>query len=29
VAQVVMGFLQTDLVSGETVIVDGGRHVTY
>jgi 3-oxoacyl-[acyl-carrier protein] reductase len=29
VAQAVMGFLGSDLVSGETVVVDGGRHVTY
>jgi len=29
VAQAVMGFLGTDLVSGETMVVDGGRHVTY
>jgi 3-oxoacyl-[acyl-carrier protein] reductase len=29
VAQVVMGFVGSDLVSGETVIVDGGRHVAY
>jgi len=25
----VMGFLGADQVSGETVIVDGGRHVVY
>jgi len=29
VAQAVMGFLGSDMVSGESVIVDGGRHVTY
>jgi 3-oxoacyl-[acyl-carrier protein] reductase len=29
VAQAVMGFLGSDLVTGESVIVDGGRHVTY
>lgn len=29
VAQAVMGFLGSDLVTGETVIVDGGRHITY
>jgi 3-oxoacyl-[acyl-carrier protein] reductase len=29
VAQAVMGFLGADLVSGETIVVDGGRHVTY
>jgi NAD(P)-dependent dehydrogenase (short-subunit alcohol dehydrogenase family) len=29
VAQAVMGFLGADQVSGETLVVDGGRHVTY
>lgn len=29
VAQAVMGFLGADLVTGECVVVDGGRHVTY
>jgi 3-oxoacyl-[acyl-carrier protein] reductase len=29
VAQAVMGFLGSDLVTGESVIVDGGRHITY
>jgi len=29
VAQAVMGFLGSAMVSGESVIVDGGRHVTY
>ncbi|HYW26210.1 MAG TPA: SDR family oxidoreductase [Terriglobales bacterium] len=29
VAQAVMGFLGADLVSGESVVVDGGRHVVY
>jgi len=29
VAQAVMGFLGADQVTGETVIVDGGRHVVY
>jgi 3-oxoacyl-[acyl-carrier protein] reductase len=29
VAQAVMGFLGSDLVTGECVVVDGGRHLTY
>jgi 3-oxoacyl-[acyl-carrier protein] reductase len=29
IAQAVMGFLGADQVSGETLLVDGGRHVTY
>ncbi len=29
VAQAVMGLLAMDLVTGETVILDGGKHVTY
>jgi 3-oxoacyl-[acyl-carrier protein] reductase len=29
VAQAVMGFLGADQVSGETLVVDGGRHVAY
>jgi 3-oxoacyl-[acyl-carrier protein] reductase len=29
VAQAVMGLLGSDMVTGETVVVDGGRHVTY
>jgi 3-oxoacyl-[acyl-carrier protein] reductase len=29
IAQAVMGFLGVDHVSGETLLVDGGRHVTY
>jgi NAD(P)-dependent dehydrogenase (short-subunit alcohol dehydrogenase family) len=29
VAQAVLGVLAMDLVTGETVIVDGGKHVTY
>jgi 3-oxoacyl-[acyl-carrier protein] reductase len=29
VAQAVMGFLGADQVTGETVVVDGGRHVVY
>ena len=29
VAQAVMGFVASDMVTGECVIVDGGRHVAY
>jgi hypothetical protein len=29
VAQAVMGFLGSDLVTGEFVLVDGGKHLTY
>lgn len=29
VAQAVLGLLAMDLVTGETVILDGGKHVTY
>ena len=29
VAQAVMGFLASDLVTGEFVLVDGGKHLTY
>lgn len=29
VAQAVMAFLSSDFVTGESIIVDGGRHVTY
>ena len=29
VAQAVMGFLGSDQVTGEAVVVDGGRHITY
>jgi NAD(P)-dependent dehydrogenase (short-subunit alcohol dehydrogenase family) len=29
VAQAVMGFLGSDFVTGEGLIVDGGRHITY
>src|SRR5262249_11686134 len=29
VAQAVMGFLAADLVTGEVLVVDGGRHLAY